>query len=346
MRKIILSSLTLILFLFFGCSSDPKLVQVVKEIDGPLRENLTVISDKVPVELVKSVLGGYDQYDISFSVEIEVSNPINISGGYKDGSPFGPTLEYRLLNDLKQPITIGGLRIQSDPDLDGIAKNIAIKGNKFWIRIFQSIDASSESVKLTKDLLKKAAFVQITSSLQGNNEADNSGTSDLSAVDCDQILKDYELFMIKYIEIIKKYKESPSDATILTEYTQILAENASWGSQIESCALNQEYALKFTEIQTKIASALITDANMQAVGNVQKQENRNATSGSDIKYYKIQDADGFSNLRKEPNGIVIRKVYPNEKFEVIGSEGSFKKVKFLDGSIGYIHQSRVFEIKP
>jgi uncharacterized protein YgiM (DUF1202 family) len=53
----------------------------------------------------------------------------------------------------------------------------------------------------------------------------------------------------------------------------------------------------------------------------------------------------FSNLRKEPNGDIIKKVYENEKFEVIGSEGKFKKVKLADGTIGFIHESRVVEFK-
>ncbi len=58
-------------------------------------------------------------------------------------------------------------------------------------------------------------------------------------------------------------------------------------------------------------------------------------------YYKIQDADGYTNLRREPNGEIIRKVYPTEKFEIIGSEKNFKKVKFGNGAIGFIHESRV-----
>jgi|TARA_B110000003_G_scaffold174371_1_gene174021 hypothetical protein len=59
------------------------------------------------------------------------------------------------------------------------------------------------------------------------------------------------------------------------------------------------------------------------------------------EYFKIEDIDGYSNLRELPGGQVIRKVYNDEKFEVIGEEKKYKKVKFNDTSTGYIHSSRV-----
>tara|TARA_R110002072_G_scaffold59514_1_gene151501 strand:- start:94069 stop:95199 length:1131 start_codon:yes stop_codon:yes gene_type:complete len=63
----------------------------------------------------------------------------------------------------------------------------------------------------------------------------------------------------------------------------------------------------------------------------------------EIIYYKINDPDGFSNLRENPNGKIIRKVWENERFEVIVSDGKYKKVKLSDGTVGYIHSSRVIE---
>ncbi|RDK86974.1 SH3 domain-containing protein [Marinirhabdus gelatinilytica] len=62
------------------------------------------------------------------------------------------------------------------------------------------------------------------------------------------------------------------------------------------------------------------------------------------KYFKINDPDGYSNLRDKPKGEVIRKVLKNEKFEVLSSDGEYKKVKLSDGTIGYIHSSRVVKL--
>lgn len=83
-------------------------------------------------------------------------------------------------------------------------------------------------------------------------------------------------------------------------------------------------------------SKSITDSNEP------KNENLSETkTPSSANQYKIQDPDGYSNLRKEPKGEVIKKVYDNETFEVIATEGDYKKIKLSDGTIGYIHSSRV-----
>jgi len=63
-----------------------------------------------------------------------------------------------------------------------------------------------------------------------------------------------------------------------------------------------------------------------------------------IDYYKINDPDGYSNLRISVNGRIIKKVMEGEKFEVIGSDGEWKKVKLENGTIGFIHNSRIQKI--
>jgi hypothetical protein len=62
---------------------------------------------------------------------------------------------------------------------------------------------------------------------------------------------------------------------------------------------------------------------------------------SPLILYKISDPDGYSNLRKTPGGEIIRKVFENEYFEVIGEESNHKNVIFTSGQVGYIHNSRV-----
>jgi hypothetical protein len=61
------------------------------------------------------------------------------------------------------------------------------------------------------------------------------------------------------------------------------------------------------------------------------------------QYFKIQDPDGYTNMRDAPSGNIIRKVFPNEKFRVSAESGKYKVVIFDNGETGYIHSSRVFE---
>lgn len=63
----------------------------------------------------------------------------------------------------------------------------------------------------------------------------------------------------------------------------------------------------------------------------------------EIKYYEINDPDGYSNLRETPAGNILRRVYLGEKFEVLDEMDRHKKVKFSNGETGYIHVSRIVE---
>lgn len=57
--------------------------------------------------------------------------------------------------------------------------------------------------------------------------------------------------------------------------------------------------------------------------------------------YVISDPDGYTNLRATPGGKVIRKVYENETFDVIETRDSYSKIKLNDGTVGYMHKSRI-----
>ena len=57
--------------------------------------------------------------------------------------------------------------------------------------------------------------------------------------------------------------------------------------------------------------------------------------------YSIDDPDGYTNLRTTPGGIIIRKVYENETFEIVETGHNYSQVKFSDGSTGFLHNSRI-----
>lgn len=82
--------------------------------------------------------------------------------------------------------------------------------------------------------------------------------------------------------------------------------------------------------------------NLERIGLIEEvKEEKNVVATT--KYYKINDPDGYTNLRDKPKGEVTKKVLENERFEVISAHGDYKKVKLSDGTIGYIHSSRVVE---
>jgi hypothetical protein len=57
--------------------------------------------------------------------------------------------------------------------------------------------------------------------------------------------------------------------------------------------------------------------------------------------YSISDPDGYTNLRTTPGGKIIRKVYENETFDIIQPGEPYSKIKLTDGTVGYLHNSRI-----
>lgn len=60
--------------------------------------------------------------------------------------------------------------------------------------------------------------------------------------------------------------------------------------------------------------------------------------------FRIEDPDGYTNLRESPNGPIIREVYPYEQFHILGELDGHYGVEFLDGTLGFIHSSRVVSV--
>ena len=105
--------------------------------------------------------------------------------------------------------------------------------------------------------------------------------------------------------------------------------------------------LDFIDCQVDVTS----DCNSLKENNSKKEEVEvaeentssidNTVNSTNTLYYMIEDPDGYTNMRKSADGDIIRKVYPNEKFEVVGTDGKYKKVKFSNSEVGFIHESRV-----
>jgi uncharacterized protein YgiM (DUF1202 family) len=59
------------------------------------------------------------------------------------------------------------------------------------------------------------------------------------------------------------------------------------------------------------------------------------------QYNSISDRDGTANLRKSPNGEIMRAVRSGTQVIIIGRSGEWIKVMLRNGQSGFIHSSRV-----
>jgi hypothetical protein len=87
-----------------------------------------------------------------------------------------------------------------------------------------------------------------------NSSASSDETASSSSTDCDQFITDYEEFVNSYIAILKKYKANPTDASILTEYTEMASKAASMQTDAANCT-DAKYATKLAKLASKMASA-------------------------------------------------------------------------------------------
>lgn len=108
-------------------------------------------------------------------------------------------------------------------------------------------------------------------------------------------------------------------------------------------AMPNKNSSRVSELSKEEMSSEESDDPFQATDEKTIEENTSTTSNLTPKVilYKVNDPDGYSNLREEPNGKIIRKVFENETFEIISHNKKYHLVKFSDGSTGYIHESRV-----
>jgi hypothetical protein len=131
-------------------------------------------------------------------------------------------------------------------------------GETSWIT-FTFYGENAEKIKMfeinTEAKLAMDEMKEVKGAALGSNSSDGGESSSASSsVDCDQFIKDYSDFVDSYIKLLKKYKANPTDASILTEYTEAAQKAADMQTNASSCT-DPKYATKLMELANKIAKA-------------------------------------------------------------------------------------------
>jgi len=81
-----------------------------------------------------------------------------------------------------------------------------------------------------------------------------SCSSNKASSDCDKFLNQYEDYMNKYLDIIKKAQEDPTNTELLSEMTKLTQEGTQFQTtKPEACKDDKEFLSKLLAIQTKMA---------------------------------------------------------------------------------------------
>ncbi len=87
-----------------------------------------------------------------------------------------------------------------------------------------------------------------------NYDIENQFTYDDS---CEKFLKNYEEFIVEYIAIYKKYKEDPTNMSIMNNYTKLASKAAEFQTaSTENCS--SEQLIRLSEIVQKLNKSLMS----------------------------------------------------------------------------------------
>ena len=96
-------------------------------------------------------------------------------------------------------------------------------------------------------------------STEDKNDSSVNGVVSNNNTGWKEFLKDYEEWVDDYIALTKKYKDNPTDTSILSEYTEMAAEVTEWAERADdleselSAAEAAEYAEELAKIASKLA---------------------------------------------------------------------------------------------
>ena len=157
-----------------------------------------------------------------------------------------------LLGEGGTPVVLGSFEgMGVGTAYEGRKELITLKdGEVSWVEFTFGSGAEMEKVK-TFDINSSVDKGKQMSS----SDDSGSSTSTSSSVDCDKFITDYEAFVRSYIKILKKYKANPSDASILTEYTEAAQKASEMQTNANNCT-DPKYASRLLRLSTKLAEAL------------------------------------------------------------------------------------------
>lgn len=235
--------------------------QGVTTIDGDLSEYIEVVPGEYKLQLTKDdgTYGGGYQGEIKVKFKFKKSKDIKAGQGY---NYFGPELTGQVLDAEGKPLSFN----LTDRPSEDLATYIKRGSGEEWLSFTISAQGMADSTEEGQKMLdmfvsgKKIRFNSKIVEEEFDKSSDSSVSegdeSSIGDSDCDQMLADYENFMNDYVSIMKQYKENPSDASILADYSRIMSETSEWSTKINDCANDPTFAPKFAAIQAKLSASM------------------------------------------------------------------------------------------
>ena len=115
--------------------------------------------------------------------------------------------------------------------------------------------------------MKKICMVLIVVSLFGtmvgcnvgeiSKKTETSSSTSTNSSEWKQFLGDYEKWVDSYVEVMKKYKDNPTDTSILEDYTKMATEITEWTTKAEKVQLELENDSEATKEYLETLSRIV-----------------------------------------------------------------------------------------
>jgi len=138
-------------------------------------------------------------------------------------------------------------------EIDNMSSEDQEKFSKEFADAIEKSEYKEILIDLDYDQIKELANQTENSDISSSDDTNNNSAGE-SVSDCDQFIEDYDAFADSYIKMLKKYKDDPSDASILTEYTEVSQKAIEMQTEAANCT-DAKYAAKLTQIAAKLAKA-------------------------------------------------------------------------------------------
>jgi cytoskeletal protein RodZ len=123
-----------------------------------------------------------------------------------------------------------------------------------------SSDKSNDSSKTPETPTSSSSANSSTGSESATSDTKTTESSSSTNSDCDQFLGEYERYVMDYLDFMKKMKDNPTDASLMTELTSYSSKATQWASRWQKiskdCAGDPSYQQKYLDILNRYTEAL------------------------------------------------------------------------------------------
>lgn len=114
-------------------------------------------------------------------------------------------------------------------------------------------------MRKTLSLLLTATALCACGGSKSDNHSDATNGSSALSSECKEFLDGYETYVDDYIQLLKDYKNNPTDLTLMQRATNMAEEAKTWGDKAApACKETAEFVSRQVTIQAKLTTAAFT----------------------------------------------------------------------------------------